>query len=713
MAFPRLNNISLWLLPPSIVLFLFAGGIENGAGTGWTLNNRELLWGDPEAIKLFSLREPFQVLNSSIEAHVIDYSCLPITYVKTSIARRQYAWVNITKYSTHQRLNKEYLNKNNKIWFEQWLVGMTDGDGCFFISRQKKSWNLVYKIALSRYNLRALFYIKKQLGAGSISKDGTKGQFVIRDRKVLAKIIIPIFDKYSLLTHKYYYYILAKKVLCILDNENMTTKLKNAEIEKTLKNKLARGYLSPAISHLTASSSYEEIKSTLSNVWLVGFTEALGKFSVSADTGRYYTKFTLAFLDLDRLLLQLIKRILHIPNPVNVTSKNCCVITTSHSRAILNIIKLFTDKYIGMKSLEFKLWSKANYYKYSNTGKVSKIHKILQNLEEKNTISPSEFSANREFLSNIDITLDFSSKGSGVLSRRVKVNATPLALGFSSCLYTIDNIESNGTVGLTSSVQKRVYSTKKIKNLFIELGQHKAVVSYSNCDSHKLVIYKENKKKSGIYRWTNITTGSSYVGSAIDLSRRFTNYYSLAFLKRELNKGNSLIYKALLKYDYYNFQLDILEYCDPSILIEREQYYLDMLNPKYNLLAKAGSSTGFIHSEATLELIRVAALKRKPRVLSDETRIKISEAIKGKKHTKETILKMTGRTHTKDTKEKIGAGNYKIQPVLVTNLETDVSVEYSSMKKAADTLNTSTSQLIYYIKKQKPFKNIYTIVKKP
>jgi len=37
MAFPRLNNISLWLLPPSIVLFLFAGGIENGAGTGWTL----------------------------------------------------------------------------------------------------------------------------------------------------------------------------------------------------------------------------------------------------------------------------------------------------------------------------------------------------------------------------------------------------------------------------------------------------------------------------------------------------------------------------------------------------------------------------------------------------------------------------------------------------------------------------------------------------
>ena len=37
MAYPRLNNISFWLLIPSLALFLFAGGIENGAGTGWTL----------------------------------------------------------------------------------------------------------------------------------------------------------------------------------------------------------------------------------------------------------------------------------------------------------------------------------------------------------------------------------------------------------------------------------------------------------------------------------------------------------------------------------------------------------------------------------------------------------------------------------------------------------------------------------------------------
>jgi cytochrome c oxidase subunit 1 len=37
MAFPRLNNISYWLLPPSLILLVFSACIEGGAGTGWTL----------------------------------------------------------------------------------------------------------------------------------------------------------------------------------------------------------------------------------------------------------------------------------------------------------------------------------------------------------------------------------------------------------------------------------------------------------------------------------------------------------------------------------------------------------------------------------------------------------------------------------------------------------------------------------------------------
>ena len=37
MAFPRLNNISFWLLVPSLILLLLSSLVENGAGTGWTV----------------------------------------------------------------------------------------------------------------------------------------------------------------------------------------------------------------------------------------------------------------------------------------------------------------------------------------------------------------------------------------------------------------------------------------------------------------------------------------------------------------------------------------------------------------------------------------------------------------------------------------------------------------------------------------------------
>lgn len=81
MAYPRLNNISFWLLTPSILLFLFASGIENGAGTGWTLNiNRESFYGDIKNMKLFSMREHLPVFYNMLGSHIMHYSCLILVY---------------------------------------------------------------------------------------------------------------------------------------------------------------------------------------------------------------------------------------------------------------------------------------------------------------------------------------------------------------------------------------------------------------------------------------------------------------------------------------------------------------------------------------------------------------------------------------------------------------------------------------------------------
>lgn len=145
--------------------------------------------------------------------------------------------------------------------------------------------------------------------------------------------------------------------------------------------------------------------------------------------------------------------------------------------------------------------------------------------------------------------------------------------------------------------------------------------SYSNIDTQKIQICKDNKGKTGIYRWTNIISGKSYVGSSINLAIRFRDYFNINYLKREIKKNNSKIYKALLKYGYSSFKLDIIEYCDPAIIVEREQYYFDKLKPEYNILKFARSLYGFKHSTESIERIRIGHLGRKH---SEVTKLKLS-----------------------------------------------------------------------------------------
>jgi len=116
------------------------------------------------------------------------------------------------------------------------------------------------------------------------------------------------------------------------------------------------------------------------------------------------------------------------------------------------------------------------------------------------------------------------------------------------------------------------------------------VVVYTNAETQRIQILKENKSKSGVYRWVNLENGKSYVGSSTDLGRRLRNYFYISFLKTEIKKNKSMIYNALLKYGFSKFSLEIIEYCAPENCIEREQYYLDLLKPEYNTLKIAGSS---------------------------------------------------------------------------------------------------------------------------
>lgn len=345
--------------------------------------------GDQEAIKLFSMREHPEVLNYLNETQVIGYYCLfnflLLTNVKMPIARGQYAWVGKNFYSAHQRLNKEYLNKNDKTWFEQWLVGMTDGEGTFGFYNQNGKWVLVYKIALSRYNLRALYHIKKQLGIGSITKDNDKAQILIRDREKLEKVIFPIFDKYPLLTSKQFNYLRLKKAFYILQNSNLTKDQKDQELFALKKESIPTNYISPAWNNVNLPlKSTNEAVSVISKPWLVGFVEGEGSFYlVSKDSSRIVHGFCIS-QKLDSVVLEGIRSILHISTIVKYKSKhNYYMLDTTNSRAIENIIKYFYNTMKGMKSVEYRIWARSYVKNKGNFAELSKIREIIRKMKKK------------------------------------------------------------------------------------------------------------------------------------------------------------------------------------------------------------------------------------------------------------------------------------------------------------------------------------------
>lgn len=163
--------------------------------------------------------------------------------------------------------------------------------------------------------------------------------------------------------------------------------------------------------------------------------------------------------------------------------------------------------------------------------------------------------------------------------------------------------------------------------------------------------------------------------------------------------------------------MDILEICDTSILIQREQYYIDLLKPEYNILQVAGSLFGYKHTQESLEKMRNIALNR-----SEETKAKLREKALGRTytHSEETKIKlreiMLGKTHTEETKQKLKViqSNRTVHPVkgksirVEDRLTNQINV-YDSLRQAGKELNTSHVSIRNYLDKGKLYRDRYII----
>lgn len=178
-------------------------------------------------------------------------------------------------------------------------------------------------------------------------------------------MIFPIFDKYPLLTTKYFNYIKFKQAYQILENKELSKQDKTRRLEALIAKKPSEDYVSPAWGSKRDVLNIFETKKIMSKPWLVGFTEAEGSFFiVQKEVGRLVHCFGMT-QKLDKIVLESMRQILHIPAKVQLrevelrsrdkTRSTYYKLETTNSRAIQNIVDYFAGTMKGMKAVEYKI----------------------------------------------------------------------------------------------------------------------------------------------------------------------------------------------------------------------------------------------------------------------------------------------------------------------------------------------------------------------
>ena len=95
------------------------------------------------------------------------------------------------------------------------------------------------------------------------------------------------------------------------------------------------------------------------------------------------------------------------------------------------------------------------------------------------------------------------------------------------------------------------------------------------------------KMKSGIYFIINTINNKKYVGSSCNIIKRFQHH---KYYLTNNSHNNPILQRAWNKYGADNFVFLIIEKCDISVLLIREQFYID-LGSDYNICKNVSIGT--------------------------------------------------------------------------------------------------------------------------
>ena len=166
----------------------------------------------------------------------------------------------------------------------------------------------------------------------------------------------------------------------------------------------------------------------------------------------------------------------------------------------------------------------------------------------------------------------------------------------------------------------------------------------------------------GVYKITNLVTGDFYIGASNNVARRKSQHFT--------NKKSGHTQKFdddILRYGRDAFSVEVIEECRKEELWEREQYYLQTLQPRYN--------------------VRWRGCKR-----SEETKARVSKALTGKKQPRDVV----------ERRKRSIAERHKIHPQTNAGHRKRVmanGIVFASIKACAEYLGVSPSTVTHAMKK--------------